>query len=131
MRSHREGSESATTQVKVLSPEIICNAQGQGFHFLETNIGPLARGESGVGVPGSKAVAGKQTVYSGTWENRSAPSRSFREAEEATRRYGVPVVGLTRSKGVDRVTPVEHPEKGALEGVSNLTQRENERHARH
>ena len=28
---------SATTQVKVLSPEIIHIAQGQGFHFLEAN----------------------------------------------------------------------------------------------
>ena len=131
MRSHREGSESATTQVKVLSPEINKNAQGQGLHFLETNTGPLAKGESGVGVPGSKSVAGKQTVYSGTWENRSVPQRSFREAEEVTKKYGVPVVGLTHSKGVDRVMPVEHPEKGALEGVSNLTQRENGRHAIH
>ena len=48
MRSHGEGSLSATTsacacshadrQVKVLSPEIILVALGQGFHFLGTNI---------------------------------------------------------------------------------------------
>jgi len=38
MRSHGKGSLSATTQVKVLSPEIILVALGQGFHFLGTNI---------------------------------------------------------------------------------------------
>jgi len=30
---------SATTQVKVLSPEMFHIAQGQGFHFLEANSG--------------------------------------------------------------------------------------------
>ena len=99
------------------------------MHFLETKTVPFAKGENEHGVPGSKSVAGEQTVYSGTWENRSVPRRSFREAEEATKEYGVPVVGLTHSKGVDRVMPVEQPQKGALEGVSNLTQREEGRHA--
>ena len=37
MRSHGEGVESATTQVKVLSPEIILVALGQGFHVLEAS----------------------------------------------------------------------------------------------
>ena len=37
MRSHGEGVESATTQVKVSSPEIFNIAQGQGFHFLEAS----------------------------------------------------------------------------------------------
>ena len=101
------------------------------MHFLETKTGTLVRGESGTGVPGSKSVAGEQTVYSGTWENRSVPKRSFCEAEEATKKYDVPVVGLTHSKGVDRVMPVEHSQVGALEGVSNLTQRGEGRHAIH
>ena len=68
MRSHREGSLSATTQVKVLSPEIILIALGQGFHSLETNISTHAKGESVLDVPGSESVAGKRTVYIGTWE---------------------------------------------------------------
>ena len=68
MRSHGNGSLSAATKVKVLSPEIINIAQGQGFHFLETNIRTLAKGESVSGVSGSKSVAGKRTVYIGTWE---------------------------------------------------------------
>ncbi|HDH06014.1 MAG TPA: hypothetical protein ENH01_09955, partial [Nitrospirae bacterium] len=46
-------------------------------------------------------MAGKRTVYIGTWENRSAPKGSFQEAEEATRKYGVSVVGLTHSRGVN------------------------------
>ena len=78
MRSHGKGSLSATTsacacshadrQVKVLSPEIILIALGQGFHILETNIRTHAKGESASDVPGSESVAGKRTVYIGTWE---------------------------------------------------------------
>lgn len=46
MRSHGEGRMSATTQVKVLSPEINLIALGQGFHFLETKIRTHVKGES-------------------------------------------------------------------------------------
>jgi len=107
--------------VKVLSPEIILVAMGQGFHFLEASIGRCVKGKCLSGVPGSESVAGKQTVYVGTWENRSAPNGSCQGAEKATRRYGVSVVGLTRSRGVAGVMPggMRHP----LEGVSGLTQR--------
>ena len=59
MLSRRKGSLSATTQVKVLSPEIIVVALGQGFHFLETKTDTLVKGESEIGVPGSESVAGK------------------------------------------------------------------------
>ena len=131
MRSHGKGSLSATTQVKVLSPEIILVALGQGFHFLETNIRTHAKGESVSDVPGSESVAGKRTVYIGTWENRSVPKESFQEAEEVTRKYGVSVVGLTHSRGVGRVMPVEFRSLETLEGVSSLTQREGVCHAIH
>ena len=124
MRSHGKGSLSATTQVKVLSPEIILVALGQGFHFLEANIRTCTIGECVSDVPGSESVAGKRTVYIGTWENRSVPPGSFQEAEEATRRYGVSVVGLTHSRGVGRVMPAESSFIGTLEGVSSLTQRD-------
>jgi len=70
-------------------------------------------------------MAGKRTVYVGTWENRSVPKRSFQEVEEATRKYDVSVVGLTRSRGVNRVMPVESRGQRRLEGVSSLTQRGN------
>lgn len=124
MRSHGKGSLSATTQVKVLSPETILFALGQGFHVLEANIRTRATGECVSDVPGSESVAGKRTVYIGTWENRSVPTGSFQEAEEATRKYGVSVVGLTHSRGVGRVMPVESRYLGTLEGVSSLTQRD-------
>ena len=45
MRSPRKGVMSATTQVKVLSPEIILVALGQGFHLLEASIGMDINGE--------------------------------------------------------------------------------------
>jgi len=142
MRSHGEGSLSATTQVKVLSPEILLVALGQGFHVLEANIRACAivdspliglnrPGECVSDVPGSESVAGNRTVYIGTWENRSAPFRSCQEAEEVTRQYGVSVVGLIHSRGVGRVIPVESRNKETLEGVSSLTQREGVCHAIH
>ncbi len=124
MRSHGKGGLSATTQVKVLSPEILLFALGQGFHVLEANIRTHVTGECVSDVPGSESVAGTRTVYIGTWENRSVPTVSFREAEEATREYGVSVVGLTHSRGVGRVMPVESQRLGTLEGVSSLTQRD-------
>jgi hypothetical protein len=78
-------------------------------------------------------VAGKRTAYIGTWENRSVPIESYQEAEEATREYGVSVVGLTHSRGVGRVMPVESRCSlvGTLEGVSSLTQRDEVCHALH
>ncbi len=93
--------------VKVLSPEILLVALGQGFHILEASIGMHAKGECIFDVPGSKSVAGKRTVYVGTWENRSVPNGSCQGAEKVTKRYGVSVVGLTHSRGVGRVMPVE------------------------
>ena len=83
------------------------NAVGQGLQFPETNIGMCAKGECMTGLPGSKSVAGKRTVYIGTWENRNAPYRSRQEAEKATRRYGVPVVGPIHIRGVAGVMPGE------------------------
>lgn len=92
--------------MKVLSPEIIV-AQGQGFHFLEARIGSCDRGECELGVSGSKSVAGKRTVYVGTWENHIAPKESRQGTGDVRRRYGDMVVGLIHSRGVGRVMPVE------------------------
>ena len=121
MRSLGKGVMSATTQVKVLSPEIISVALGQGLHFLEASIGMHVNGECIFDMPGSESVAGKRTVYIGTWENRSVPNGSCQGAEKATKRYGVSVVGLTHSRGVAGVMP--GGAKSSLEGVSGLTQR--------
>ena len=65
---------SATTQVKVLSPEITIVALGQGFHHLETKIGTHDKGECDSGEPGSESVAVKRIDYIGTWENRNVPT---------------------------------------------------------
>ena len=121
MRCLGKGVMSATTQVKVLSPEIILIALGQGFHILEASIGMHAIGERISEVPGSESVAGKRTVCIGTWENRSVPNGSCQGAEEVTRRYGVSVVGLIHSRGVAGVMPSGM--RSPLEGVSGLTQR--------
>jgi hypothetical protein len=122
MRSLGKGVTSATTQVKVLSPEITPCCIGSRVSFSGSQYRFARHGECVIGVPGSKSVAGERTVCIGTWENRSAPYRSPREAEKAGRGYGAVVVGLTRSRGVDRVMPVE--DRNPLEGVSVLTQRE-------
>ncbi len=131
MRCQRKGGLSATTQVKVCSPEIVIIAQGQGFHFLEASIAAHGRGECVSGVPGSKSVAGNLTVQVGTWENHIVPNRSFQQAEEARRKYGGMVVGLTHSRGVVGVMPVASRRFGTLEGVSSKTQRDEEAYAIH
>ena len=121
MRSLGKGVMSATTQVKVLSPEIISVAMGQGLHFLEASIGMHVNGECMFDMPGSESVAGKRTVYIGTWENRNVPNRSCQGAGKVTKRYDVSVVGLTHIRGVAGVMPCGA--KGSLEGVSGLMQR--------
>ncbi len=122
MRSHgKDVCQPQCESVKVLSPEIILIALGQGFHFLEASIGVYVKGECISDVPGSESVAGKRTVYIGTWENRSVPNGSCQGAEKVTRQYGVSVVGLTHSRGVAGVMP--GGAKSSLEGVSGLTQR--------
>jgi hypothetical protein len=124
MRCQRKGGLSATTQVKVSSPEIINIAQGQGFHFLEASTAACVKSECVSGMPGSESVAGNLTVRIGTWEDHITPNRSFQQAEEARRKYGDMVVGLTHSRGVIGVMPGESRRIGPLEGVSSGTQRD-------
>ena len=93
MRGQRKGGLSATTKVKVYSPEICNIAQGQGIHRLEASIATCIKGECVSGVPGSESVAGNLTVHIGTWENHIVPDRSFQQAEEARRKYGDMAVG--------------------------------------
>jgi len=112
--------------VKVFSPEITILAQGQGVHFLEASTVAYVKGEYVSGVPGSKSMAGNPTVHIGTWENLTVPNGSFQQAEEARRKYGGMVVGLTHIRGVVGVMPGEPCTKWcrALEGVSSKTQRD-------
>jgi hypothetical protein len=64
-------------------------------------------------------VAGNSTVHIGTWENHIVPGGSFQQAEEARRKYGDMVVGLTHSRGVVGVMPGASRRFGTLEGVSS------------
>jgi len=77
MQCQRKGGLSATTKVKVLSPENSNIALGQGFCVLEACIATYAKGEYVSDVPGSESVAGKLTVHFGTWENHVVPNRSY------------------------------------------------------
>ena len=131
MRSQRKGGLSATTKVKVLSPEIVIIALGQGFHFLEASTASRVIGECDSGVPGSKSVAGNPTVHIGTWENHIVPSGSFQQAEESRRKYGDMVVGPTHSRGVIGVMPGESRSIWTLEGVGSKTQRDEVTYAIH
>ena len=131
IRSQRKGDLSATTQVKVLSPEIFLIARGQGFHILEASNAVCANGEHISSVPGSESVAGQSTVHNGTWESRIAPDGSFQQAQKARRKYGDTAVGLTYSRGVGRVMSAEFRESETLEGVSSRTQRDAEASAIH
>ena len=82
MRSHGKGSLSAVTQVKVLSPEILLVALGQGFHFLEAGIRTCVIGEYVSDVSGSESTAGKRIVDIGTWENRGVPLEAPEELKK-------------------------------------------------
>ena len=121
MWSQRKGGLSAITQVKVLSPEIVNIAQGQGFHVLEASTAARVRGECVCGVPGSESMAGNLTVHIGTWESHIVPKGSFQQAEEARRKYDGMAVGLTHSRGVVGVMP--RSSVSSLEGVSSKVQR--------
>ena len=122
MRSHKYRRLSAVTQVKVLSPEILVT-RDQGLHMPEVNIDAFASGKNVSVVSGSESIAGNRTVCIGTWENLIAPKRSVQRAEDARRAYGNKVVGLTRSRGVSKVTLTE--DINPLEGVSSVMQRVN------
>jgi hypothetical protein len=106
-------------------------ALGEGLIMPETSIAVCAKGEHVSGVPGSESMVGNRIVCVGTWESRIAPERSFQQAAKARRKYGNTAVGLTHSRGVGGVMPVESREPGALEGVSSRTQRDEEASAIH
>ena len=105
MRSPGKGVLSATTQVKVLSPEINPCCIGPRVSFPGSQYRHARKGECIFDVPGSESVAGKRTVGVGTWENRNVSNRSCRGVEKATKRYDVSVVGLTHNRGVAGVMP--------------------------
>jgi hypothetical protein len=67
-------------------------------------------------------MAGHSRIHSGTWESHAVPKEASNEPKRRRRKYGGMAVGLTHSRGVDGVMPIESPD--SLEGVSHRTQRD-------
>ena len=121
MRSHGKGSLSATMRKREgVEPRNNPFCIGSRSSCFGNQYQYTRNGKSVSDVPGSKSVAGKRTVYTGTWENRIVPIGSFQGAGEVTREYGVLVVGLIHSRGVSRVMPAEFHGFETLEGISSL-----------
>jgi len=120
MQGLKKGEWSAITQVKVLSPEICLVALGQGFLHLEASSAARDNGECVSDVPGSEAMAGHSKIHSGTWESHVVPdSEASNEPKRQRRKYDDVAVGLTHSRGINGVMPIESQEPGTLEGVSS------------
>ena len=113
------GRYQAATQVKVLSPEIINVEEVDSFHMLEDRMICIAKARDRL------LLRGLSPWHDTTWKHQelgrtmSFPLRSHQQAEEARRRYGDMVVGLTHSRGVIPLTRDEFMSIGALEGVSS------------
>jgi hypothetical protein len=70
-------------------------------------------------------MAGHLMIHNGTWESHIAPdSEASNEPKRRRRKYGDMAVGLTYSRGVNGVMPIESREPGTLEGVSSKMQRD-------
>ena len=120
MQRLRKGEWSAITKVKILSPEICLVALGHEVHHSEASIAAHDNDECVSDVPGSESIAGHSTVHSGTWDSHVVPnSEASNEPKRQRRKYGDVAVGLTHSRGVNGVTPIESQEPGTLEGVSS------------
>ncbi len=108
MQSSRKGEWSAITKVKVLAPKYDNIALGQGFLHSEASIAAHDNGECVSGVPGSQTIAGHSTVHNGTWERHTVPDiEASNESKRRRRKYGGMAVGLTHSRGVNGVMPIE------------------------
>ena len=130
MWGQRDGRLSTITKVKVLSLEMLDTALGERVSILEASIATCANGKRVSDVPGSEAMVGNRIVCIGTWESHVVPRlEAFVELKKQRRKYGDMAVGLTHSRGVGGVVPIESP--SSLEGVSSKTQRDEEAYAIH
>ncbi len=113
------GKYQAATRVKVLSPVITNVEEVDSFHELEDRMICNAM------VRYRLLLRGLSPWHDTAWKHQelgrtmSFPVRSLQRAEEARRRYGDMVVGLTHSRGVIGVMPDEFISMRALEGVSS------------
>ena len=85
--------------MKVLSPEIVIVALGQGFHCLEASLAAGATGESVAACRGLSPWQVIERIASELGRAALFP-RSLQQAEEARRKCGGAAVGLTHSRGV-------------------------------
>jgi hypothetical protein len=116
MRSHEDGGQSATTRVKVLSPEMFFMShrarslrppKPESVCSLMVRIYPTCRGLSPWRAGELIALElGRTGLF----------QRSPQGAEEVIREYVNPVVGLTHSRGVYGVMPVESRKRGTRRG---------------
>ncbi|MCP4259993.1 MAG: hypothetical protein GY774_21135, partial [Planctomycetes bacterium] len=118
MQSSRKGEWSAITKVKVFSPEICLIVLGQGFLYLEASSAAHDNGECVSDVPGSEAMAGHSMVHNGTWESHTVPKEASDESKRRRREYGGMAVGVTHSRGVNGVMPIESQESGHSKGLA-------------
>jgi hypothetical protein len=116
MRCHEDGDQPATTQVKVLSPEIArmlhwakisIYLKPESVYSLMVRIYQTCRGLSPWRVGELITLElGRTGLF----------QRSPQGAEEVIRGYVNPVVGLTHSRGVYGVMPVESRNWGTRRG---------------
>ncbi len=91
----------------------------KGFSIWKPVALHAIKGECVSDVPGSESMAGHSKIHSGTWESHIVPnSEASNEPKRQRRKYDDVAVGLTHSRGVNGVMPIESQEPGTLEGVS-------------
>ena len=96
----------------------------------ETRITACVYGEYVSDMPGSESMVGNRIVYIGTWESHIASrSNALDKLKKQRQMHSDMAVGLTHSRGVDGVMPIESPR--SLEGVSSQMQRDEEAYAIH
>ena len=92
--------------MKVLSPETSIFAMGQGFLALEAGIGSCVNGECLSAWGGHSPWRANERSILELGRTEAFRMEADEEAEEVTNQYGVSVVGLTHSRGVNRVMSV-------------------------
>ena len=72
----------------------------------------------------SITTCANRIVFIGTWDSHIVPGEASNEPKRRRRKYDGMAVGLTHSRGVDGVMPIESHEPGTLEGVSSKMYRD-------
>ncbi|MCG7853633.1 MAG: hypothetical protein MIO92_14030 [Methanosarcinaceae archaeon] len=81
-------------------------ALGQGFLVLEAGIGRYVKGECLSACRGHSPWRANELFILELGRTEAFGKEADEEAEEVTNQYGVSVVGLTHSRGVNRVMSV-------------------------